>query len=129
MRDPDALTERVRERTGSAICQSLANSAGELHVLTFDPSVEQVISQGIRTLDEKSTLVLEPRLAEQVLRRLGVEMERMMSSNHAPVVLCTPNLRRYVRKLTERVLPQLSVISLAEVPSTLTLKAFGMVSV
>jgi flagellar biosynthesis protein FlhA len=127
--DPDALTERVRERTGSAICQSLANSAGELYVLTFDPSVEQVITQSIRTLDEKSTLVLEPRLAEQVLRRLGAEIERMMSSNHAPVVLCAPNVRRYVRKLTERVLPQLSVISLAEVPNTVTLKAFGMVSV
>jgi flagellar biosynthesis protein FlhA len=129
IRDPDALTERVRERTGSAICQSLANSSGELYVLTFDPSVEQAITQGIRTLDEKSTLVLEPRLAEQVLRRLGAEMERMMSNNHAPVVLCAPNLRRYVHKLTERVLPQLSVISLSEVPGTVTLKAFGMVSV
>jgi flagellar biosynthesis protein FlhA len=128
-RDPEFLTERVRERIGSAICQSLASSNGELHVLTFDPSVEQAITQGIRAVDEKSTLVLEPRLAEQVLRRLGAEMERMMSSNYTPVILCSPNLRRYVRKLTERVLPQLAVISLSEVPNTLSLKAFGMVTV
>jgi flagellar biosynthesis protein FlhA len=128
-RDPEFLTERVRERIGSSICQTLASSSGELHVLTFDPSVEQAITQGIRSVDEKSTLVLEPRLAEQVLRRLGTEMERMMSSNYAPVVLCSPNLRRYVRKLTERVLPQLAVISLSEVPNTVSLKAFGMVTV
>lgn len=127
--DAEFLTERVRERVGSAICQSLANAAGELHVLTFDPSVEQALTQGIRTVEEKATLVLEPRLAEQVLRRLGAEMERMMSGNHTPVILCPPTLRRYVRKLTERVLPQLAVISLAEVPGTVSLKAFGMVTV
>jgi flagellar biosynthesis protein FlhA len=128
-RDAEFLTEKVRERIGPAICQSLANSAGELYVLTFDPSLEQAITQGVRTVDEKPTLVLEPRLAEQLLRRLGGEMERMMSSNHTPVILCSPNLRRYVRKLTERVLPQLAVISLSEVPTTVSLKAFAMVTV
>jgi flagellar biosynthesis protein FlhA len=128
-RDSEFLTEKVRERSGPSICQSLANSAGELYVLTFDPSVEQAITQGVRTVDEKATLILEPRLAEQLLRRLGAEMERIMSSNHTPVILCAPNLRRYVRKLTERVLPQLAVISLAEVPTTVSLKAFGMVTV
>jgi flagellar biosynthesis protein FlhA len=60
---------------------------------------------------------------------MGAEMERMMSSNLTPVILCAPNLRRYVRKLTERVLPQLSVISLSEVPNSVSLKAFGMVTV
>jgi flagellar biosynthesis protein FlhA len=128
-RDTEFLTEKVRERIGPAICQGLANIAGELYVLTFDPSLEQAISQGVRTVDEKSTLVLEPRLAEQLLRRLGGEMERMMSSNHTPVILCAPNLRRYVRKLTERVLPQLAVISLSEVPTTVSLKSFAMVTV
>jgi len=97
--------------------------------LTFDPSLEQTMSQGIRSVDEKATLVLEPRFAEQVLRRLGAEMERMISSNLSPVVLCSPNLRRYVRRLSERALPQLAVISLTEVPTSISLKAFGMVTV
>jgi flagellar biosynthesis protein FlhA len=128
-RDADFLTERVREKAGSSICQSLANQGGELYVLTFDPGVEQAITQAVRTVDEKSTLVLEPRLAEQLLRRLGSEMERMVASNLTPVILCPPNLRRYVRRFTERVLPQLAVISLSEVPNTVNLKAFGMVTV
>jgi flagellar biosynthesis protein FlhA len=128
-RDTDFLTEKVRERTGPSICQSLANPGGELYVLTLDPGVEQAITQAVRTVDEKSTLVLEPRLAEQLLRRMGAEMERMMASNLTPVMLCSPNLRRYVRRLTERVLPQLAVISLSEVPNTVNLKAFGMVTV
>jgi flagellar biosynthesis protein FlhA len=128
-RDADFLTEKVRERAGPSICQSLANSSGELYVLTLDPGMEQAMTQAVRTVDEKSTLVLEPRLAEQLLRRMGAEMERMMASNLTPVMLCSPNLRRYVRRLTERVLPQLAVISLSEVPNTVNLKAFGMVTV
>jgi flagellar biosynthesis protein FlhA len=128
-RDAEFLTERVRERIGSAICQGLATASGELNVLTFDPALEQTITQGIRAVDEKSTLVLEPRLAEQLLRRLGAEMERMMSNNLVPVILCSPALRRHVRRFTERVLPQLAVVSLSEVPNTVSLKAFGMVTV
>ncbi len=57
------------------------------------------------------------------------DIERMLANNLIPVVLCSPNVRRNVRKLTERLLPQLSVLSLAEVPNHVHLKAFGMVTV
>jgi len=128
-RDPEFLTERVRERIGPSICQSLANATGELYVLTFDPSVEQAITHAIRAVDDKSALVLEPKLAEQLLHRLSADIERMLANNLMPVVLCSPNLRRHVRKFTERLLPQLSVLSLSEVPNHVHLKAFGMVTV
>jgi len=119
----------VRERIGPSICQSLESANGELYVLTFDPSVEQAITQAIRAVDDKSTLVLEPKFAEQILRRLSADIERMLANNLIPVVLCSPNVRRHVRKLTERLLPQLSVLSLAEVPNHVHLKAFAMVTV
>lgn len=128
-RDPEYLTEQVRERVGAMICQSLATPEGELYVLTFDPGVEQAISGSIRTLEEKSTLVLEPKFAEQLLRRLAGEVERMMSSNLMPVLLCSPVLRRHMRRFTERVMPQVAVVSLAEVPNGVNLKSFGMISV
>jgi flagellar biosynthesis protein FlhA len=128
-RDPEFLTERVRERIGPSICQSLASASGELYVLTFDPSVEQAITHAIRAVDDKSTLVLEPKLAEQLLHRLSADIERMLANNLMPVVLCSPNVRRHVRKFTERLLPQLSVLSLSEVPNHVHLKAFGMVTV
>lgn len=128
-KDPDVLTEQVRERLGATICQGLANSDGELHVLTFDPSIEQAISGSLRSLDDKSSLVLEPKFAEQLLRRTATEVERMMSSNMMPVVLCSPMLRRHVRRFTERVMPQVAIVSLSEIPNGVNLKAFGMISV
>ena len=128
-KEPEYLTEQVRERLGSTICQSLMTDEGELHVLTFDPSVEQAISSAIRSIDDRAALVLEPRVAEQVLRRLAGEVERMMANNLMPVILCAPNLRRHVRRFTERMMPQLSVLSLTEIPNNVNLKAFGMVAV
>ncbi|HEX6265413.1 MAG TPA: flagellar biosynthesis protein FlhA, partial [Burkholderiales bacterium] len=129
VKEADQLTELVRERLGGAICQGLANVSGELYVLTFDPAVEQQMMASIRAVDERAALAIEPRFAEQVLRRLTAEAERMLSSELMPVILCAPGLRRHVRRFTERLLPQLSVLSLSEVPGNVSLKAFGMVSV
>lgn len=126
-KDPEFLTEQVRERLGATICQTLANENGELHVLTLDPGVEQSMASAVRSIDERAALVMEPRLAEQVLRKLAMEVEKMLANNMMPVLLCPPGLRRHVRKFTERLMPQLSVLSLSEVPNSVTLKAFGMV--
>jgi len=128
-KDPEHLTEQVRERVGASICQSLATPEGELYVLTFDPAIEQAITGSMRSLDERSTLVLEPKFAEQLLRKLAGEVERMMSNNLMPVLLCSPMLRRHVRRFTERVMPQVSVLSLSEIPNGVNLKSFGMITV
>jgi flagellar biosynthesis protein FlhA len=129
IKESDALTELVRERLGRVICQQLLDAQGELQVLTFDPSVEQSIAAAVRPVEDRPTLILEPRLAEQVLRKLSEEAERMTRGNLRPVLLCAPTLRRHIRRLTERLVPQLSVLSLNEVPTQMNLRAFGVVKV
>jgi flagellar biosynthesis protein FlhA len=100
-----------------------------MQVLTFDTGVEQTISSAIRTIEEKSALVLDPRVAEQVLRKLSEEADRMARTNVRPVLLCPPTLRRHVRRFTERLVPNLSVLSLNEVPGHVSLRGFGVVKV
>jgi flagellar biosynthesis protein FlhA len=128
-RDPDYLTEQVRERLAPTICQQLADPRGEIHVLTFDPAVEQSLNSAVRAVEDKTALVLEPRFAEQVLKRLSEEVERMSKNNMRPVLLCAPNLRRHVRRFTERLVPQLSVLSLNEISGHISLRAYGVVKV
>jgi flagellar biosynthesis protein FlhA len=127
-RDAGHLTELVRQRLGATICQALLGKGNELAVLTLDPSIEQSIATSLRNVDEKATLVLEPRYAEQVLARMAAQVEKMVKSNQMPVLVCAPQLRRHLRVLTERVLPQLSIVSMAEIPPHLALRAFGMVT-
>jgi flagellar biosynthesis protein FlhA len=128
-KNPDHLTELVRQRLGLAICQALADPAGSLYVLTLDPAIEHTITTTLRSAEDKATLVLEPRFAEQVLSRIGAQVERMIKGNIMPVLLCSPELRRHLRRLTERVLPHLAVVSMAEVPNNVSLKSFGVVTI
>lgn len=128
-KDPEYLTELVRQKLGAIICQSLTNRGGDLSVLTLDPAIEQTIANSMRAINEKTTLVLEPKFAEQLLSRLASQVERMIKNNSKPVLLCAPELRRHLRHLTERLIPQLSIVSMSEIPNTINLRAFGVVTV
>lgn len=127
VKDAAQLTELVRQRLGAAICQPLVHETGFMHVLTFEPAVEQSLARSVKANNGASNLVLEPRFAEQMLGALMLQVERMMKNSHQPVLLCAPELRRHVRQLTERLVPHLRVLAITEVPSTVNLKGFGSV--
>jgi len=128
------LTEVVRHRLGSAICQGLLGEANALHVLTLDPAIESRFIQSVQNSRAEGSgqaagqFVLEPQMAEKFIGRLVQQAEKMMKSNLLPVLLCSPELRRHVRALSERVMPHLRVLSMAEIPHNIELKSYGVVS-
>lgn len=127
-KDLGYLTEIIRQKLGPAICQALLGDLPALHVLTLDPEIEQNLTQSLREAESGAALVVEPRLAEQLLGRLTTQGERMMKSNMLPVLLCSPDLRRHLRLLCERVIPHMRIISMAEVPNSVALKSYATVS-
>jgi flagellar biosynthesis protein FlhA len=131
-KDTHYLTEKVRQRLGQAICQGLMGEAQALHVITLDPAMESQFMHGVRNVGTDAgtgaPFVLEPKVAEQFIARLVLQAERMMKSNLLPVLLCAPELRRHIRSMSERVMPHLRVLSMAEIPQTIELKAFGVVN-
>jgi len=132
-KDPVALTEAVRHRLGQAICQSLMGDASALQVMTLDPAVESEFLHSVQRArtgeGAAQPFVLDPKLTEQFIARLVQQAERMMKSNLLPVLLCSPELRRHVRSLSERVMPHLRVLSMTEVPQSIELKAWGVVAI
>lgn len=131
VKDPQQLTEIVRQRLGAAICQGLVGEGSALQVMTLDPVVESRFMQSVlaaRTAGGGQPFVLEPKLVEQFMARLVQQAERMMKSNLLPVLLCAPELRRHIRALSERVAPHLRVLSMAEVPQTIELKSWGVIA-
>lgn len=128
-KDAALLTEHVRRRLGHAICQGLIGEAAALHVMTLDPLVESRLMQGLQSAEAASqSYVLEPKLAEQFMSRMVQQAEQMMKNNLLPVLLCAPDLRRHVRSLCERAMPHLRVLSMAEIPQTIELKSYGVVT-
>jgi flagellar biosynthesis protein FlhA len=127
-KDLGYLTEVVRQKLGAAICQTLLGEMTALSVLTLDPAVEQVLLQSLRSVEQGSTMAIEPRYAEQLQSRLAAESDRMMKANMLPILLCAPDLRRHVRALSERMIPHMRILSMAEIPNTVSLKSYGVVS-
>jgi flagellar biosynthesis protein FlhA len=127
-KDLGYLTEAVRQKLGAAICQSLLGDLTVLHVLTLDPAIEQALMESVRGADAASAMVVEPKFAERLLARMAAQSERMMKGNMLPVLLCSPDLRRHIRALCERVVPHLRVLSIAEIPNSVSLKSFSTVS-
>lgn len=131
-KDTAHLTELVRHRLGHSICQSLLGDAVALQVMTLDPAIESQLLHSLQLARADGAapapFVLEPRLVEQFMSRLVQQAERMMKSNLLPVLLCAPELRRHVRALCERSVPHLRVLSMAEIPHTIELKSWGLVT-
>jgi flagellar biosynthesis protein FlhA len=127
-KDPVWLTELVRQRLGPLICQAITGGAQALQVVTLDPAIEHTLMQSVRAAETSGVMAVEPKFAEQVVNGLVQQADRMSKASAVPVLLCAPELRRHLRSLSERMVPQLRVLSLAEVPGTVELRAFATLS-
>ncbi len=128
-RDTEALTEYVRQRLARAISAQYRGTDGLVHVITLSPRVEQQLTDALKQTDQGTMIAMEPVRAQQLLQRLAGEMERVAGLGHAPVLLCSARLRLAVRRLTERVLPNLVVLSFSEISTGVDVQAEGMVIV
>lgn len=77
--------------------------------------------------DASHGFVLDPRLAESFLARLLKLNEAMMRKNLSPALLCRPEIRRALRQFSRRVAPRLAVLSMSEIPHSISLTSFGTV--
>ena len=127
MKDTAELGERVRQKLSHAICQNLRGTRDYLSVLSLDPRVEGQIGDNVRRADAAGGFVLDPRLAEQLIRKLMQMAESMMRQRLAPVLLVSPEIRRHVKTFTRRSIPKLAVLSVNEVPHTIDLRSFAVV--
>jgi flagellar biosynthesis protein FlhA len=126
-KDPAELTELVRQRLSYTICQQLRGRHDDLAVLSLDPRIENQIVASIGASGGTGSLVVEPRLAEQVIRKLSPLADEMFKQGRAPVLLCGAEIRRHLRTLTRRSIPRLAILSVSEIPMRISLKSFDVV--
>ncbi len=126
-RDPELLTEYVRSALSRSITAQSQDSDSKLHVLTLSPGVEALLAESLR--DDANQIVLDPAAAQQILTELSTQMEHLAQFGRQPVLLCSSRLRRPLRRLTERALPGLSILSFSEVAADADVQAEGVVEV
>lgn len=125
-RDVNALTEAARASLARTISAGLANEMGELSVLTLDPRIETQIAERLGLLGGASAQAIEPEFGRQLLEKIETACRAAVMSQ--PVVLCSSMVRPHLRKLTERFLPDLTVIAHGEVASNVRLVSMGTVN-
>jgi flagellar biosynthesis protein FlhA len=124
--DPDILTEHVRSALARQISSAYAED-GMLSVITLERRVEEIFNQALQRTEHGGTyLALDPRQAQAILDAIAQQIQNF-SGGATPVLLCSPTIRPHVKKLTERYLPNLVVISHNEIAPHLQVRSIGTV--
>ncbi|MCF8031348.1 MAG: flagellar biosynthesis protein FlhA, partial [Desulfohalobiaceae bacterium] len=126
--DEDLLTEYVRQALARQISNRAAGENSLLPVITLDTELEETIQKSVQYSGQGSYLALEPRTAERLLTSLSEQIKQSGSGTH-PVLLCAPNIRPHVKRLTEQYLPQLPVLSYNEITPQLQIQSLGTVQI
>jgi flagellar biosynthesis protein FlhA len=128
-KETDYLTEQVRMALSRSICKQHQNPEnGELPVVTLDPAVEEQIAQGLT--QDGQMLALGPVFTQRLFAALNAEIERVIGTQGIqPVILCNGRLRLPFRRLIERMLPQIAVLSYNEIGPSVRATAVGSVRV
>lgn len=128
-KDADLLTEYVRQRLGRALTKTLETTDRKILVHTLDPFIEDLLKDSLQKTDYGVYLALAPETAQEIIRALEKAAEISLSQNLQPVVVCSPGVRRHLRRLVERHLPGLWVLSPHELITEAKIQSLGIVRI
>ncbi len=127
-KDLAVLTEYVRQSLQRTIFSQYRDEEGKVTAITLAPDVERTIAEVIQSsVNKGGTLALPPRFIEQITSSLNQQVEKMNSEGLQPLLICSPSIRQYFKRLVEPVFTLLVVISYAELPQTAEISSFGTV--
>ena len=125
-RDTDMLTEYVRQALGRAITKSFITPDNS-DVITLDPQLEQLILDSVQKTEVGSYLAIEPSVTNRIMQNLLNLVEKVVQLGKQPIVLASPMVRLYFKRLTEQSIPGLVVLSYNELDPSAKVRSIGMV--
>lgn len=127
-KDTDILTEYVRQSLARQITNQFKMASGPIKVITLNPNVEKMVVDNIQNSDQGTYLALDPRVSQQIYQKMAEQVQNLAAMGHAPILLTSPNIRMHLRKLIERVLPDVAVLSFNELDTTVDVQSGGVVN-
>ncbi len=127
-RDTDILTEYVRQSLKRAISTKYFAPNESTSVVTLDPKIEQEIMGSVKQTETGAFLNLDPARARAIIDSVGNEVRKLENLGKNPIVITSPIVRMYFKRLTEDYYKDLVVVSYNEVDSNVELQSVGMVT-
>ncbi|MBG0778035.1 MAG: flagellar biosynthesis protein FlhA [Desulfovibrionaceae bacterium] len=127
VKDPDQLTEYVREKMARTIVKPYLGATGTLPIVTLDYSVDKILQDSLRQTEHGAYLAMEPMTAQKVIAAANRAVENAAISDGQPILLVAPIMRPHLAQLLARFVPNLPVLSQAEVPGDIQLQSVATV--
>ena len=128
-RDTDVLTEYARQSLKRAISSRFFAPNETTTVVTLDPAIEQQIMAAVKQTEQGSYIALDPESNQKILKATEVEIKKLEDMGKAPIIVTSPIVRMYYKKMTQDYYKDLIVISYNEIESNIELQSVGMVSI
>ena len=127
-RDTDVLTEYVRQALKRAISAKYFSTNEQTSVITLDPKVEQEIMNSVKQTEQGAYLTLDPERTKAIMNSVETETAKLENLGRNPIIITSPIVRMYFKKLTEDYFRDLIVVSYNEIDANVELQSVGMVT-
>ncbi|MBO5033936.1 MAG: flagellar biosynthesis protein FlhA [Lachnospiraceae bacterium] len=127
-RDTDILTEYVRQSLKRAISNKYFPMNETTSVVTLDPGLEQEIMGSVKQTEQGAYLTLDPEKTKTIIASVESEVGKLEKLGKNPIVITSPIVRMYFKRLTEDYYKDLVVVSYNEIDSNVELQSVGMVT-
>lgn len=127
MKDIDITVEYVRQALKRTITRRFAE-ANSLRVITIDPKIEDMIVASVKKSDQGSYLSMDPDTIQRIVARATEEVNKVKDVIPTVIVLTSPIVRVYFKKLIDQFIPGLTVLSYSEIDSTTQIQSVGSIN-
>ena len=127
IKDTEALTEHSRQSLFRTITEKIKSDSGDIPLFTLDRNIEESIAQNIIQTDQGHQLSLDPKVTQIILASLNEKIEEATNMGEKMVVLCSPVIRSHFKRLTEKFIPNLVVVSHNELSPDANIRSLGTV--
>ncbi|GIP43754.1 flagellar biosynthesis protein FlhA [Paenibacillus sp. J45TS6] len=127
-KDPDVLTEYVRQALSRQITQQYTLKGETMRVITVGPNLEKKIAESVQQSEQGSYLALDPVSSQTLYQKLTEQVNRLIQSGQQPIVLTSPTIRMYLRQIIERTMQDIPVLSYSELEPNVEIQSVGVVN-
>ncbi len=128
VKDNDMLVEYVRQALRRTITHHHAD-AGQLKIISLDNAVEEMILKSLKKVDGGAYINLEPSIIQSLMVKTKAELDKISGLVNVPIILTSPFVRIYFKRLLDQFYPNVTVLSLNDVDTTVQIQALGTISI
>ncbi len=126
IKDPEVLTEYVRQKLARYIVKPYLVD-NTLPAIVIGDDIEEAIRKSLQRTEQGVFLMIDPKIGSKIVTALSQAVERASQKNIIPAIVCSPTIRRHLRKLIERTLSYTPVISQAEIPPEIKIEILEII--